>query len=83
MDDLSQTGCGFQYKKISAIKYESNPECYQWGMYPFGELIYPDAQVGKTWGSYPFDPAAITATTLGAGAGGGNTSRKGRSRLQP
>ncbi len=60
---VTQTGCGFQFKVVKnkynvIIGYDSNPECYQWGLYPYGELIYDDAEVGKTWGSYPFTPQA-------------------------
>ena len=48
---VNDTGCGTQ-----AIGLKANPACTQWGLYPYGQLIYDDAKVGKTWGTYPYVP---------------------------
>lgn len=54
----TQEGCGFQYVQKSFVSFPENPACYQWGLYPYDKLIYPSAQVGKSWGGkdYPFVP---------------------------
>lgn len=63
INSISQTGCGFTYeydpKAPLGKRTYSNPNCTQWGLYPYGELIYKGASVdGKTWGgkNYPFVP---------------------------
>lgn len=62
---FAQEGCGLQWKNTgSGLKTRSieNPACYQWGLYPYNELIYKGASVadgqwaGKNGKSYPFHP---------------------------
>ena len=52
--NLSQTGCGFPFR-LKGIFFESNPACVQWGLWPYGTFVYPDAKAGSTWGTYPAD----------------------------
>lgn len=56
----TQTGCGLQFK-LKGFSYIENPDCIQWGLWPYGEFSYPDAKAGQTWGTYPLTFAAISA----------------------
>ena len=66
LKSVSQTGCGFQFMKKPGIKigYDTNAECTQWGMYPYGQFLYPSAGVGKGWGNYPFQPAQVSVASV-------------------
>lgn len=66
--DKASTSCYLQYRWDPNLKkpgqnqpgnYVSNPDCTQWGLYPYGKLAYDGASVSKgTWGGkdYPFMP---------------------------
>ena len=64
MKTLGQTGCGFQFKKKNVVSYMENPDCVQWGLWPYGTFSYPDAKAGSTWGTYPLKPAAVKASAV-------------------
>ena len=59
----TQTGCGLQFK-LKGLKYIENPDCVQWGLWPYGEFSYPDAKAGQTWGTYPLTFAAVDASAV-------------------
>ena len=85
INSLSQTGCGFQFKKTGSglsTKYPTNPDCVQWGLYPYNELIYSDGKVDKTWGTYPFQPALVTAEAVGDSTGQATRQYTGASRIK-
>ena len=64
MKTLGQTGCGFQFKKKNVVSYMENPDCVQWGLWPYGTFSYPDAKAGSTWGTYPLKPASVKASAV-------------------
>lgn len=65
----SQTKCGFQYiydkKKLA---YFTNPDCVQWGLWPWGKYVYPTAGPGKGWGKYPLEMAQVSAIVAKSGS---------------
>ncbi|MDQ1249530.1 MAG: hypothetical protein QG597_3905, partial [Actinomycetota bacterium] len=70
ISNLAQDGCSFTWKPIS--KYQArpaNPDCVQYGLWPYGTFIYSDAsQASGSWGLYPNDG---NTTNIPAGPGVG------------
>lgn len=80
MKTLGQTGCGFQFQR-KGVGYVENPACIQWGLWPYGTLAYPDARVGRTWGSYPLRFAAVQASAVQPGSAQASSIRRAKLRV--